>query len=69
MEHDHIRLLKKLYRDQKATVLADEESDMFDIKEPSRLIHYQAFSSAQFCRKRWKIHSALAKEKKDWEYT
>ena len=28
IEHDHIHFLKKLYRDQKATVLIDEESDV-----------------------------------------
>ena len=28
IEHDHISLLKKLYKDQQATVLTDEESDM-----------------------------------------
>ena len=33
IEHDYISLLKKLYRDQKATVLTDEESDMFEIKK------------------------------------
>ena len=36
IEHDHIRFLKKLYRDQKATVLTDEESDMFEIKEGTK---------------------------------
>ena len=32
IEHDYIRLLKKLYREQKVTVLTDEESDMFETK-------------------------------------
>ena len=36
IEHDYISLLKKLYRDQKATVLSDEESDMFEIKKGSK---------------------------------
>ena len=36
IEHDYISLLKKLCRDQKATVLTDEESDMFDIKKGTR---------------------------------
>ena len=31
IEHHYIRLLKKLYRDQKATVLTDEESDIFEL--------------------------------------
>ena len=33
IEHDYIRILKKFYRDQKATVQTDEESDMFEIKK------------------------------------
>ena len=33
VEHDYIRLLRKLHRDQKTTVLTDEESDIFEIKE------------------------------------
>ena len=33
IEHDYVSLLKKRYRDQKATVLSDEESDMFEIKK------------------------------------
>ena len=33
IEHDYISLLKKLYRDQKATVLTDEDSDLIEIKK------------------------------------
>ena len=33
IEHDYISLQKKLYRDQKASVLTDEESHMFEIKK------------------------------------
>ena len=29
-------ILKKLYRDQKATVLTDEESDMFEINKGTK---------------------------------
>ena len=36
IEHDYINLLKKLYRDQKATVLTDEESDVFEIKKGTK---------------------------------
>ena len=36
IEHDHIRLLKKLYRNQKATVLTDEESNTFKIKKGTK---------------------------------
>ena len=35
IEHDYINFLKKLYRDQKATVLT--ESDMFEIKKGTKL--------------------------------
>ena len=33
IEHDYISLLKKKYRDHKASVLTDEESNMFEIKK------------------------------------
>ena len=33
IEHDYIHLLNFFYKDQKATVLSDEESDMFEIKK------------------------------------
>ena len=36
IEHDYIRLLRKLYRDQKATVLTHEESEMFEIKKGTK---------------------------------
>ena len=36
IEHDYIHLLRKLYRDQKATVLTDEESDMFEIRKGTK---------------------------------
>ena len=36
IEHDCISLLKKLYRDQKASVLTDEESNMFEIKKGTK---------------------------------
>ena len=49
IEHDYIHFLKKLYRDQKATVLTDEESDMFEIKKGCL-----GCSSTRFCRKHWK---------------
>ena len=32
IKHDYISLLKKIYRDQKASVQTDEESNMFEIK-------------------------------------
>ena len=36
IEHDYISLLKKLNRDQKATVFTDEESDMFQTKKGTK---------------------------------
>ena len=33
IKHDYISLLKKIYKDQKASVLTDEESNMFEIKK------------------------------------
>ena len=36
IKHDHISLQKKIYRDQKASVLADEESDTFEIKKGTK---------------------------------
>ena len=36
IEHDYISLLKELYRVQKATVLTDEEGDLFDKKKGTK---------------------------------
>ena len=36
IEHDYTSLLKKLYRDQKASVLTDKESNMFEIKKGTK---------------------------------
>ena len=33
IEHEYINLLKRLYKNHKATVLTDKESDMFEIKK------------------------------------
>ena len=38
-QHDYIIFLKKLYRDQKASVLTDEESNMFEIKKGTKQGH------------------------------
>ena len=46
VEHDYIHFLKKFYRDQKATVLTDEESDMFEIKKGTK--HCDPLSSSLF---------------------
>ena len=36
IEHDYISLLKKIYRDQKASVQTDEESNTFEIKKGTK---------------------------------
>ena len=36
IENDYIRFLKELYRDQKATALTDEESDIFEIRKGTK---------------------------------
>ena len=36
IEHDYISLLIKIYRDQKASVQTDEESNMFEIKKGTK---------------------------------
>ena len=36
IKHDHISFLKKIYRDQKASVQTDEESNMFEIKKGTK---------------------------------
>ena len=36
IKHDHISLLKKIYRDQKASGQTDEESNMFEIKKGTK---------------------------------
>ena len=67
VEHDYIQLLKNLYRDQKATVLTDEESDMFEIKketkqgDPIVKLALQHGSAESIGR----IHSTLAKEERN----
>ena len=36
IDHDYISLLRKMYRDQKASVQTDEESNIFDIQKGSK---------------------------------
>ena len=53
IEHDYISLLKEIYRDQKASVLTDEESNMFEMVLQKAL---------QDDIPRWQ-------RKQDWEFT
>ena len=66
IEHDYISLLKKLYRDQKATVLSDEESDICSRsrKDPNRATLCQACSSTRFCKKHCKKTFHVGQRKK-----
>ena len=70
-EHDHISLLKKLYRDQKASVLTDEESNMFEIKKGTKQGDplSSLLSNIRFYRKYWKTTFRAGKRKKVWEFT
>ena len=36
IDHDFISFLKKMYRDQKASVQTDEESNIFDIRKGTK---------------------------------
>ena len=36
VDHEYVSLLRKIYRDQKASVQTDEESDIFDIQKGSK---------------------------------
>ena len=63
IEHDYISLLKKLFRDQKASVLTDEESDMFEIKKGTK--HGDLLSSLIFNRVLQKaLEDDILKEKR-----
>ena len=53
VEHDYISLLKKRYRDQKASLLTDEESNIFEIKKGTK--QGDPLSSLLFIQKRRKF--------------
>ena len=64
IEHDYISLLKKLYRDQRATVVTDDESNIFEIKkgtkqgDPLSSLLFNTVLQKSIGRR----HSTLAKE-------
>ena len=58
IEHDYIGFLKKIFRDQKASVQTDESR-----KEPNKVILCQACFSTWFYRKHWKTTSRAGKRK------
>ena len=72
IDHDNISLVKKLYRDQKASALTDEESNMFEIKKGTKQgdpLSSLLFNMVLHSESTGRRHSALAIEKKVWEFT
>ena len=69
VDHENISLLRKIYRDQKASVQTDEESNIFNIQKgpkqgdpmPSLLFNMVL----QYSLKKYND----GKRKKEWEYT
>ena len=47
VDHEYISLLRKIYRDQKASVQTDEESNIFDIQKGCKEIRCPACCSTQ----------------------
>ena len=69
IEHEYIHFLRKLYKDQKATVLTDEKSDMFEIKKGTKQGDLcQACFSTLFCRKLRKKMFHVGKRKEEWVF-
>ena len=64
IDHGYISLLRKIFRDQKASVQTDEESEIFDIQKGSK--QGDPMSSPLF-NKRTKCKDG--KRKKEWEFT
>ena len=70
IEHDYISLLKKIYRDQKASVQTDEESNMFEIKKGTK--QCDPLSSLLFnmlLQKALEDDIPRWQKKKEWEFT
>ena len=65
IERDYISLLKKLYRDQRAYVLTDEEGNMFEIKKGTKQgdpLSSLLFNMVLHTESNGRRHSALARE-------
>ena len=70
VDHEYVSLLRKICRDQKASVQTDEESNIFDIQEGSKqgdpmsslLFNTVLQNSFEDEIQRWQ------KKKKEWEY-
>ena len=71
VDHEYVSLLSKIYRDQRASVQTDEESNIFDVQKGSKqgdplssllfntVLQYSLKDDIQ----RWQ------KKKKEWVYT
>ena len=64
IEFGYINLLKKLYKNQKANVMTDEESDVFQIKKGT----CPACSSTLFCKRLWRTTSLTGKRREEWVF-
>ena len=65
--HDYISLLKKLYRDQKASVQTDEESEIFDIQARRSDVQPAVQHGTAVLIKKTKYNDG--KRRKEWEFT
>ena len=67
IEHDYISLLMKIYKDQKASVQTDVDSNMFEMKKGTK--QGDPLSSLlpnMVLQKAWKTTSRAGKRKKEW---
>ena len=64
VEHDYISLLKKIYRDQRASVQTDEESNIFEIRKGTK--QGDPLSSLRFGTVLQ--YSLKDERKKEWAY-
>ena len=71
IEQEYINLLKRLQKNEKATVMTDKESDMFDIKKGTKqggpLSSILLFNTVLQVALKDNLHT-LAKEKKEWTF-
>ena len=71
VDHEYVSLLRKIYKDQKASVQTDEECNIFDIQKGSKK-QGDPMSSLLFntvLQYSLKTKYIDGKRKKEWEYT
>ena len=70
VDHEYVSLLRKIYKDQKASVQTDEESEIFDIQKGSKQgdpLSSLLFNTVlQYALKMWYWNG---KEQKEWVST